>query len=409
MPGQTTSTQTAAGTISPFARHWRLRPDVDFLNHGSFGACPIPVLDFQSHLRRKMEEEPVQFLWRHFETRLDPVRQKLAEFLAVDPPSLVLIQNATAGVNAVVRSLGLQPGDELLTTSLDYNACRNVLVAAASQHRAEVVIAPVPFRLTSSQQVVDAVMAKVTRRTRLALIDHVTSDTGMVLPVETIATALQARGVETVVDGAHAPGMLELNLSKLGVAAYTGNLHKWVCAPKGAAFLYVRPDLQSQVQPPVISHGNNRPRPEHTPFQDRFDWNGTFDPTAWFSIGQALDFMGGLLPGGWSELRAANRRLAVAARKTLCDTFEVPPPCPDSMLGSLATIPLPDRFQDRPPVAAGKLDADQVDLYDHHHIEVPFMRFGVPARRYLRISAQIYNTPVQYERLGRIVSRLTPR
>ena len=196
----------------------------------------------------------------------------------------------------------------------------------------------------------------------------------------------------------HAPGMLPLNLRELRPAYYTANLHKWVCAPKGAAFLWVREDKQADVQPAVISHGNNRPRPGFTPFQDRFDWAGTFDPTAWFCVGEAIRFMGTLLPGGWPELYQRNRAAVTAARRMLCRRLQVEPPCPESMLGSLATLPLPEKLQRVP--ASGKIDHEQLRLYDEFGIEVPLMRFGEPPRRWFRISAQIYNSPADYEYLG---------
>jgi isopenicillin-N epimerase len=353
-----------------------------------------------------MEAEPVQFLWRRYEERLDPVRRQLARFLHARAEDLVFVQNATAGVNAFVRSMAFKPGEELLTTSLDYNACRNVLVEAARRQGAAVVVAPVPFPIISAEQVLEVLLAKVTRKTRFALVDHVTSDTGIVLPVGSIIAALRECGVETIIDGAHAPGMVNLNLQTLNPAAYTGNLHKWVCAPKGSAFLWVRPEFQERMQPPIISHGNNRPRPGHSLFQDRFDWMGTIDPSAWFSVGEALRFMGGLLPGGWAELRRTNRNLAIKARKYLCDHLEVDPPCPVSMMGALATIPLPARFQNRPRLLIGKLDAEQVGLYDKYKIEVPFSRVGMPEYRYFRISAQIYNAMRQYKRLGEVLSNM---
>jgi isopenicillin-N epimerase len=349
-----------------------------------------------------MEAEPVQFLWRRYEDLLEPARVALSRFLHSRPKDLVFVTNATTGVNAVIRSLALRPGDELLTTSQDYNACHNVLVAAARQARARVVVADVPFPIRSSGEVVEAILRGVNRRTRLAMIDHVTSHTALIFPIARLVRELEARGVDTLVDGAHAPGMLPLNLRQLNCAYYTGNLHKWVCAPKGAAFLWAREDKQADLQPATISHGNNTPRPGFTAFQDRFDWCGTLDPTAWFCVGAAIEFLGGLLPGGWPELRRCNHSLAVRARRMLCEKLEVQAPCPEALLGSMATIPLPARFQGRPRI--GKIDAEQLRLYDDHRIEVPFVRLGDPERRYLRISAQLYNSPADYEYLGQCLA-----
>jgi isopenicillin-N epimerase len=389
---------------SPFRRHWSLAPGTVFLNHGSFGACPRAIQAMQSDLRRQMEAEPVQFLWRRYEERLEPARAALAAFLGARARDVVFVTNATTGVNAVVRSLQLRPGDELLTTSHDYNACHNVLVEAALRTGARVTVARIPFPIRAADEALEAVLGAATRRTRLAFIDHVTSNTALVLPVARMVKELEARGIDTLVDGAHAPGMLPLDLARLRPAAYTGNLHKWVCAPKGAAFLWVRQDKQAGVQPAVVSHGNNTPRPGYRAFQDRFDWAGTFDPTAWFCVGAVIDWMGRRLRGGWPALRRHNRELAALAREVLCERLSVEPPCPEDMLGSMATIPLPARLQGRPK--RGKIDEEQLRLYDDFGIEVPFFRVGPRGTRHLRVSAQLYNTLAEYEYLAYALQKL---
>ncbi|MGO8677497.1 MAG: aminotransferase class V-fold PLP-dependent enzyme [Limisphaerales bacterium] len=379
---------------SRFRRFWGLAPGTVFLNHGSFGACPRAILEIQAELRERMEAEPVQFLWRRYDEQLEVSRAAVARFVGAEPRDLVFVTNATTGVNAVARSLKLKRGDQLLTTNQDYNACRNVLAETARRAGARLVVAPVPFPLRSPDQVIEAVLRCVTRRTRLAFIDHVTSPTALVLPVSRLVRELEGRGVPTLVDGAHAPGMVPLDLEKLGPAYYTGNLHKWVCAPKGAALLWVRRDRQAGLEPAVISHGNNTPRPGYSPFQDRFDWPGTFDPTSWLCAGEALAWLGRRLPGGWKELYRHNRLLAVQARRLLCQRLHLEPPCPEEMLGAMATLPLPERFQGLP--RNGKIDAEQLRLYDQFRIEVPFMRFGLPERRYFRFSAQLYNSLPEY-------------
>jgi isopenicillin-N epimerase len=379
-----------------------LAPGIVFLNHGSFGACPKPILKLQERLRARMEAEPVQFLWRRYEERLEPARAAVARFVGARPRDLVFVTNATAGVNAVVRSLKLRPGQELLTTNHDYNACHNVLVEAARVAGARLVVARVPFPLSSFEAVIEAVLRAVNRRTRLAMLDHVTSTTGLIFPVSRLVRELEARGIDTLVDGAHAPGMLPLNLSALSPAYYTANLHKWVCAPKGAGFLWVREDKQQEVHPAVISHGHNTPRPGYSTFQDRFDWAGTFDPTAWLCAGEAIRWLGELLPGGWRELREHNHMLAVEARRLLCERLQVEAPCPESMLGSMATLELPARFQAAP--RTGRIDAEQLQLYDQFGVEVPLMRFGQPERRYVRISAHLYNTRADYQYLAQALS-----
>jgi isopenicillin-N epimerase len=393
-----TSVRKHTVEASKFRRYWSLARGTVFLNHGSFGACPVPILKLQTKLRRQMEAEPVQFLWRKYDALLNLARVRVARFVGARPRDLVFVTNATTGINAVLRSLRLRPGDELLTTNQDYNACRNALVETARQTRTRLVIARVPFPAANAESIVEAVLTSVTRRTRLALIDHVTSSSALVFPVTRIVRELDRLGVDTLVDGAHAPGMVDLNLIKLGPAYYTANLHKWVCAPKGSAFFWVRRDKQSDLQPAVISHGNNTPRLGYSSFQDRFDWAGTFDPTAWLCAGEAIHWMEQLLPGGWSAIRKTNHKLAVLARRLLCEKLEVEAPCPESLLGSMATLPLPPRFQSRPK--QGKIDPEQSRLYDEFGIEVPFFRIGQPEKRYLRVSAHLYNSLPEYDYLA---------
>jgi len=389
---------------SPFRRHWALDDELVFLNHGSFGACAKPILEFQAALRGEMEASPVQFLWRHYERRLQPVREALAAFVGAKPRDVVFVTNATTAVNAVVRSWGLRRRDEVLTTNLDYNACRNVLTESARQAGARVVVAQVPFPIGRPDDAVAAILDAVTSRTRYAMIDQVTSGSALVLPIARIVRELEARGIETLVDGAHAPGMLPLNLKALRAAWYCGNLHKWVCAPKGCAFLWAREDHQQNLQPAVISHGNNSPRAGFSSFQDRFDWAGTFDPSAWLCIAKAIDWLGSLLPGGWPALRRHNHALAVAARRVLCDALGVQAPCPAGMLGSMATVALPARFQN--VSLTGKVAPEQARLYDNSRIEVPFVTIG--ALRCFRVSAHLHNHLDEYAFLAEAVKALEP-
>ena len=390
---------------SPHAQHWTLDPTVRFLNHGSFGACPIPVLAAQQELRARMEREPVRFMQRELEPLLDVAREQLGLFLQADPHHLAFVANATAGVNAVVRSLDFQLGDEILTTDHDYNACRNVLLDVARRTGARVVIARVPFPGGHEQQIIDAILAATSGRTRLAFIDHITSPTALVFPIVKIVRQLEARGIDCLVDGAHAPGSVPLELDALRPAYYTGNLHKWVCAPKGAAFLYVRPDRQEPVRPAVISHGENVRRPGRSHFHDRFDWPGTLDPTAWLTVSAALRFMGTLLPGGWPELYDQNRALAAAGRALIAERLGVALPAPSSLLAAMATIPLPEPLQ-RVAFTAERIDPLQTRLLETHGIEVPIIRWGEPARRYVRISAQAYNCTDDYRALAEALAQM---
>jgi isopenicillin-N epimerase len=384
---------------SSLASLWKLDPGVTFLNHGSFGACPTSVLQGQQALRERMEREPVLFLHRQLEGELDRARVALGAFVHADPDDLAFVPNATTGVNTVLRSLELEPGDELLTTDHVYGACYNALNWVAERAGARVVVARVPFPLSGEDDVLGPVLAQVTAKTRLLLIDHVTSPTALVFPVARLVAALAARGIDTLVDGAHAPGMLPLDIAAIGAAYYAANCHKWLCAPKGAAFLHVRRDRQSIVRPLVISHGATSSRADRSRFRLEFDWTGTDDPTAYLSVPAAIDFLRRLFPGGLAELYARNHELVLQARDRLCDALRIRPPAPDDMIGAMVSLPLPD-FTVPLDAAQPWRDPLQSALLERHRIEVPISAWPSWPRRSVRITAQAYNTLAHYEKLA---------
>jgi isopenicillin-N epimerase len=389
-------------------RHWLLGERVVFLNHGSFGACPCAVLEFQTELRARLERQPVQFMGRDLEGLLDAARDALAAFVGANPEDLVFVPNATTGVNTVLRSLTFQPGDELLVTNQEYNACRNALEFSASRFGARTVVVDLPFPLASVDEVVAAVLERVTSRTKLALIDHITSQTGLVLPIARIVGELAARGVDTLVDGAHGPGMVPLDLNRLNAAYYTGNCHKWLCAPKGAAFLHVRRDKQQPIRPLTISHGANSPRADRSRFLLEFGWTGTVDPSAWLTVPEAIRFIGSLLPGGWPAVMARNRALALAGRRILCAALQLPEPTPEECIGALASVPIADAAPGELPSQKLHEYALQETLRLRHQIEVPVIPWPRPPKRLLRISAQLYNSVPQYDLLAKAVLQELP-
>lgn len=390
---------------SEYADRWTLDPEVVFLNHGSFGATPRRVLETQARVRESIEREPLQFFDHHYLDELDSARVDLATFVGAEPGDLVFVANATTGVNTVLRSLELGPDDELLVTNHEYNACRNALNAVAESTGASIVVAQVPFPLRAADEVVDAVVSRMSDRTRLLLIDHVTSQTGMVLPLKRIIGEANSRGADVLVDGAHAPGMVQLHIENLGATYYTGNCHKWMCAPKGAGFLYVRQDRQASVRPLVISHGANAAPGARSRFHLEHDWTGTRDPSAWLSVPSAIRVMGSMLPGGWDELRARNRDLALTGRRVLCEALEIDPPCPESMIGSLASVPLPDG-EGQGIHELFPFDALQKELFTAYRIEVPVIAWPARPKRILRVSAQVYNTLDQYRYLAEALKEL---
>ena len=389
------------------ARHWTLQPSVTFLNHGSFGACPIPVLEAQAEYRARLEREPVHFMVEDLEPMLDEARAALSAFVDAPAEGLAFVPNATAGVNAVLRSLEIGPGDQLLTTSHAYNACTNALRFVAERAGAEVVVVELPVPLVSDDDVAQRVLGAVTGRTRIFLLDHITSPTAAILPAARLIRELDARGIDTLVDGAHAPGMIDLSIRALNAAYYTGNCHKWMCAPKGAGFLSVREDRRKAIHPAITSHGRNSMRTDRSRYLIEFDWTGTIDPTPYLCIPHAIDFMATLLPGGWPAVRAHNADLALRARRLLIDRLGLAPVAPESMIGSIASLILPDADPDEPPSVSALYHTPlQHTLVHEHGIQVPISPFPRHPNRVLRISAQLYNDLADYERLADVLATL---
>lgn len=388
-------------------RFWRLDDSIAFLNHGSFGACPIPVLEHQAQLRDLMERNPVRFLIDEFPRRLEIVRGEVASLVSARPQDVVFVNNSTSGVNAVLRSLAFHPGDEILTTNQVYGACRNALDYVCARTGARVVVAEVPFPVAEPKQVVEAIVARASERTRLALIDHVTSVTGLVFPIEQIVRELNLRGIDTLVDGAHALGMVTVDLTRLGAAYYVSNFHKWLCAPKGAAMLWVHPDRQAAIVPGTVSHGYRAE--SESRFRSLFDWQGTDDPTAWLSVGESIRFLSTLFVGGLGAVQSRNHRVAMAAQSVLSTALDMAPPCPESMVGSMVSFPLsPPRSQ----TGGSQTLPAAKELYERlvrHGFETLVMPGPSPETLVLRVTAQVYNSPQDYERLGEMLPHLLAR
>jgi len=399
---------------SPLAHHWSLDPAVCFLNHGSFGATPKAVLAQQQQYRDQMEAEPVRWFVETLEPLLDAARARMGSLMNADADDLAFVANATEGVSTVVTSLRFQPGDELLTSAHEYNACSNALRLSAQRTGAKVVTAPIPFPITSPDEAEYAILSAVTPRTKLVLLSHITSPTGLILPVQRIIAALNARGIDTLLDSAHAPGFLPIDLKALNPAYCTGNFHKWLCAPKGSAFLFVRKDRQHLIHPLRLSHGYNSPRTDRSRFRLNFDITGTADYSPALCAPTSLDFLSSLFPGGLSEVMHRNNTLLLQGRQILSDALKITPPAPTSMLGTLFAMILPPHapaFQSRLDARPTRYaDALQDALLKNWRIQVPVFRAagldgpsGTP-HRILRIAAQLYNTPAQYEYLAKAVT-----
>ena len=382
-----------------YASLWPLDPSVAYLNHGSFGACPTAILEKQAELRARMEREPVDFLVRDAPRLLGDARGALGAFVGADADDLAFVPNATTGVNAVVRSLTFAPGDEILTTDHAYGACRKTLDYVASRTGARVAVAAVPFPLRSEEEVVSAVLSRVTPHTRLAMLDHVTSPTALVFPLERLVAELDSRGVDTLVDGAHALGMLPLDLTRIGAAYYTANAHKWLCAPKSVALLHVRRDRQKGLHPVTISHGYAGGEAR---FRDEFDWTGTTDPTPALCIPECIRYLGGLLPGGWPALMETNRELALRARGIFLERSGGAAACPSAMVGSMAAAFLPTPSKESPLFG---LDREQLsDWMRARGVESWFHPSPSDGAMLVRLSAQLYNTEEEYVRLAGLIA-----
>ena len=394
-----------ANVFSEHVRHFSLDRDCTYLNHGAFGACPVEVQQYQSELRSRLETQPLRFLDRELERLAAEARKVLGGLVGAAGDDIAFVTNATTGVNTVLRSLTFSPGDELLVTDHEYNACRNALEFVARRSGATVVVVRIPFPIASPEHALNSILDAVTDRTRLALVDHITSPTGLVLPIEDIVTHLNARGIDTLVDGAHAAGQVPLNLTGLGAAYYTGNCHKWLCTPKGSAYLWVRPDRQQDIRPLVISHGANARTRGQSRFRMEFDWQGTFDPTPWLCIPRAVELLSSLFDGGMEGLMRRNHEVVMQGRAVLCEALGIAEPCPESMIGSLAAVPLPPGVGDG-PLDDHFRDATALALSAGYGIEVPVFAWPAWPRRVLRISAQVYNDPQQYRRLAAALVRI---
>lgn len=381
---------------------WALEPGTRHLNHGSFGAVLDEVLDLQSEWRSRLEANPSRFVFRELGEAVDRARGAVGRFVGADPAGIAPVRNATTGVASVLRSVEpwLAPGDQLLTTAHDYNAIRQILRFTAERTGAEVVVASVPFPVESPSQVTESVLGAVTARTRIAVIDHITSPTALVYPLEQIVPALEPE-VPVLVDGAHGPGQVPIALDDLGASWYTGNLHKWVCAPKGAAFLHARSDRLETTVPSVISHGYNAAVDSPGDrYQALFDWLGTDDFSAWAVTPDVLRLVGGLETGGWEAIMKRNHDLVLEGRAVIAAAVGTASPAPDEMVGSMASVLLPDGDG---PAPAGELSPLMDPLFDAGFAAL-VMNWPEWPRQLLRVSAHLYNTPDDYRALAETLS-----
>jgi len=361
-----------------------LRPDVVFLNHGSFGACPRPVFEAYRAWQLELERQPVEFLGRRFEDLMRESRAALGAYVGAAADDLVYVPNATTGLNVVARSLPLAPHDEVLSTNHEYGALDRTWRFICRKRGARYIRQPAPLPVTSEAQVVEAIWAGRTPRTRVLFISHITSSTALVLPVAELVRRAREAGITTIIDGAHAPGQIPLDIAALDADFYVGNCHKWMLSPKGAAFLYARREMQSLLEPLVVSWGWESEDPGPSRFVDHHEWQGTRDIAAFLATPAAIQFM---KEHDWPQVRRACRQLICYARQKITALTGLSPIAPDQFMAQMAAFPLP-------PCEAEVL---QRRLYDEFSIEIPIVDWNT--RQFARISVQGYNTRADVDAL----------
>lgn len=375
------------------AHSFMLDPDVVYLNHGSFGACPAAVLEAQTAHRARVERDAMRFyiydLWKD----MDRSRAALGELVNTSPGDLVFVSNATSGVANVIANIDLEPGDEVLTTRFEYPACINNLRRACEQSGAELVVVDLPWDPIDEDSVVGAIMDRVTDRTRLAMFSLITSATAVRMPVERLIRELHGRDVETLLDAAHGPGCVPMDIGAWGPTYCTGNAHKWLCSAKGCAFLYVDKDKQDGFRPVILSNDAYDIEPaiersERSAFNHEFDYMGTDDRTPMLVVADAIKALGAFYPGGINELMDRNRSMCLEARDLMCEALGTEPLVPDSMLGPLAVIDIPAPGMD-PRVLRERL----MDEFRIESMIVPNPGSDTPM---IRVSPQVYNSLEQY-------------
>jgi len=380
------------------ASNWGLDENIVFLNHGSFGATPKVIIEEQRRWQDLMEKEPVRFFEEIVPSALVESRKAIAKLVNCHYDDLALIENATTGVNTILRSLEFKPGDEILVPTHAYQACKNAIDYVANKWSAVVVVCEIPFHDITEEIILNNIMSCVSQKTKLALIDTVTSPTGLKMPFEILVKSLESKGINVLLDAAHGIGMLPLNLEDLGASFTTSNCHKWLCAPKGTAFLHVRKDLQKNIRPLIISHGMTFPLGETTRFRHEFDWTGTRDVSAWCVLPFLIETLENLIEGGLEKMMSINHDLAIRGRDIICKKLNINAPCPDEMITCIATIKLPLEGDNGIPLHDP--DPLHLKLLNEYNIQVPVWYWPNPEGRYLRISAQMYNHELEYEYLA---------
>lgn len=378
------------------SHEWMLDPTITFINHGCFGARPRSVSEIQQQWRERIEARPIELIDRRRDELLEESKRAVGDFVGAKPENFGFVSNATAGVNAVLRSLRFKPGDELVTVNHVYNAVRQVMRYVGERDGATVIEIPIGLPVSGPQELIGAIRARLSERTRLLVVDHITSPTALIFPIKEIVALCAKRGIDVLVDGAHGPGQVDVDVEGLGAAYYCGNLHKWACAPMGTAFVWARQDKQAGIHPPTISHFYGEG------VAAEFAWQGTRDYSGWLSAPAAIAYFERY---GWERVREHNHEMARWVQAMLCERWgkygvEPTTPLDGSMIGSMTTLRLPERMRELFETPQQLHDR----LYDAFAIEVPI--FDWDGAWWIRASCQIYNSAGDYERLADAVEEL---
>ena len=377
--------------ISNLKHQFMLDPNVTFLNHGSFGACTKPIYEDLLKWQKIMEKEPVKFFEDTLYDALKASRRALGNYVGCSPDDLVYFPNPTTAINAVARSLKLKPGEEVLSTNHIYGALNRSWKYICAEKKARFIKVDIPFPIQSKEEFLDCFFNAVTDQTKVIFLSHITSMTAMKFPVEEVIQFSKEKKILTIIDGAHVPGHISLNIKKLDADIYTGSCHKWMCTPKGISFLYVRKEIQENVHPLVISWGWESENPGPSKFLDWHEWQGTRDMSAFLTVPSAVKF---LEEHNWLEVAKKCRGQVVHTRNQFLDLLNISSPCPDSWLGQMASIPLP----------IDDVDIFKKELLETYQIQVPVFQWE--GNTYLRYSIQAYNSKSDLEKLLYAVKEL---
>ena len=380
---------------SPYAHLWNLDEAMTYLNHGSFGAATVATRERKREIQDQIESQPGRVFIRELYDLMAESRRAIGNLVGAAAEDIALVPNATSGVNTVLRSLTFEPGDEIIVTTHGYNACNNAAAFVAERWGAKLISVDIPFPIEGPHIVTEHILGAVTSKTRFVLIDHITSPTGLIYPIPTLVQELEAKDIPVMIDGAHAPGMLSLDLERLGASYYTGNCHKWLCTPKGSAFLHVREDRQPGIRPLSISHGATDSTEKQSMFRNEFDWLGTFDPSSLLTVPVGIDTLASCFDNGIDGVMAYNHTMVMNMRDKFCRALDIAPPAPRSMIGSIAALPI------NLDVLSSSEGTDPIQnlLFEKYKIEA---YVASPARnptRTLRLSAQLYNDESQFDTL----------